>query len=156
MKIIGCIIVIITSSYVGFYLACKETVRLMMLEEIYRFTRSLKDGIDKRLTLKEIATRYTILEKPKYLKGNSRDEILKSLFTIEKSGLCPKATSVLKSLLSAVGKSSDAGEIFKKCAESLDVTKEMLISAREEYKRKKPLYLKLGAVLGVLVCVTVI
>ena len=156
MKIIGCILVIVSSSYIGFILSKKEAKKLSILEEIYRFVQRLENGIAKRLTLNEIAYTYMNLDKPESLKGKCRADILKSLSDIEKSGLCTETAIMCRELLSAIGKSTDGAEIRKRCSESLELIQEKLYKEREEYLRKKSLYLRLGAVLGILVCVTVI
>ena len=87
MKIIGCVIVIVSSSYIGFIMSKKEAKKLSIIEEIYRFVQRLENGVAQRLTLNEIACGYMSIEKPENLTGNSRVEILKSLSDIEKSGL---------------------------------------------------------------------
>ena len=156
MKIIGCVIVIVSSSYIGFIMSKKEAKKLSIIEEIYRFVQRLENGVAQRLTLNEIACGYMSIEKPENLTGNSRVEILKSLSDIEKSGLCKEETAICKELMHSIGKSTDGAEIRRKCSEAIDAIKESLSNEKKEYLQKKRLYLKLGAVLGVLACVIVI
>lgn len=156
MKIIGCLVVIIVSVYIGYWFSSAEGKKTAVCEEIYSFLRKLERGIEKRIPLKEIISEYSSVDGRKYLSGNCVKEITDSLSKLIKEGICADACRICLDVITTVGKSPDGEEECKTCSEAAMRVSEILCEKRSGWCKKRELYPKLGLVLGILVCITVI
>ena len=155
-KIVGCASVIAFSALLGYFYSQKEMKKLHLCEEIYLFLRKLEYGIGKRIPLNDIISGHMSVVKPRYLVGNNKDELVKCLGGFKNDGICAEPIQLCEELLDTVGKSPDGGEQQKRCGMTADRVAEMLCAMRGECGNKKDLYPKLGVILGILVCITVI
>ena len=156
MKIIGCLIVIIVCSYTGYYFSFAEGKKTVVCEEIYGFLRKLERGIEKRIPFKEIIFDYSTAESRKYLTGNSAEAITDSLSLLIKEGICTDVCQMCLDVIMSVGKSPDGEQERKICSESAARVGEILSENRKGWCKKRDMYPKLGLVMGILVCITVI
>ena len=156
LKLLGCVATVFFSSCLGVYCSNAETRKLCICEEIYAFVLKLEYGTAKRIPINSIIKEYNLSVKPKYLSGENRAEIISCLSAAEKNGGCPVAAKMCRELLFIIGKSTDGAEIQKNCAETAERVKTILSDIRSESKGKRELYVKLGIILGVLVCITFI
>ena len=156
IKIFGCAVTVFFSSCLGMYFSNAETRKLRVCEEIYAFVLKLEYGTAKRIPINGIIKEYTLTADPGYITGNCREEIITCLCETEKNGICPIPSKLCRELLIAIGKSPDGVEIQKNCSETAERIKNVLSDIRSECKAKKELYVKLGIILGILMCVTFI
>ncbi len=156
LKIIGCIIVTVFCTLLGSVFAVREEKKLKVLEEMYRLLLKTETGIKNRISFREIAFEYMSLCNPVYICGKDYGEIIGSLESINSEGICPDETAACISLLRMLCRTSDASETERICNDTLGRIKVALENTRDECTKKRGLYIKLGAALGLLVCITVI
>ena len=156
MKIIGCLVVITVSVYIGYWLSLAEGKKTVVCEEIYAFLRSLERGIERRIPLKEIISDFHTSDGRKYLSGDSVKEITDCLTRLINEGICTEGCRICLDVISSVGKSPDGESECKSCSEAAMRVSEILCENRSGWRKKRELYPKLGLVLGILVCITVI
>jgi len=156
MKLACCIAVIMMCAYSGLCFAKREKMGLCICEELFNFVKKLERGIGLRLPMGEIITEYVVAYSPEYIKGGSVPEMCDCLESLRKDGFCDSEIALLKELLLSVGKSPDGTEQQKRCSEALERLKPMLDKRRSDCAQKRALYVKLGVVVGILACITVI
>ncbi len=156
MKLVGCVIVLVFSTLIGFAMAGNEAEKLTTLEEIYCFVQKLVFGVKRRITMDEIVHEYILHKSPRHICGKNRDEILLSLSKAKKAGQCAKEAEKCIQLIETISKSADTAEIEKQCSAVSEDIYDSLANLRRENGKKRELYVKLGAALGLLVCICVL
>ncbi len=155
MKLVGCIMVTVFSAAFGIVFAKREMKIVAVLEEMHCFLGKMGYGIRNRIPFNEIATGYMTVKNPKYICGTCREDIAEALSRISNEGICRDEARACSELLLMTGKSTDAREIEKYCADTLELVTKSLDVAKPECARKRGLYIKLGTAVGLLVCITV-
>lgn len=156
MKIAGCIIIMIFSVMAGSGYADREERKLTVLEELLFFVRKFESGIGKRLSFDDITVEYMMAKNPEYIKGDSAEELYKCLCTLCTVGICTAEAERCIFMIDTARKSADAREIEKYCGEISAELSEAFCRMRNDCRKRRGLYTKLGAAAGLLVCIAVI
>lgn len=156
MKIVGCVIVTLFCAAIGSWYSGMETQKRDILEEMYAFLLKIRIGIKNRMPFNEIASGFVSSKAPVHMLGATREELTDTLMKIIDDGICVDEASAFMSLLSMLGKSTDAREPIRACDDATELVKVSLDKTRKECRLKSGLYTKLGAVIGILVCIIVV
>ncbi len=156
MKLIGIVVVMVFSVYMGIDFSKREKQKLDVCNEIYRFLESLEYGISKKVALKEIIEGFVQISKPKYLTGNSKNELELKLHKFSKRGICVNACEICGKTLESIGKSPDINLQLRMCSENILKVKNECSLLEKEIAKKSDLYLKLGFICGATLCIAVL
>lgn len=156
LKISGCIIVTVLCTLLGAVFADREEKKLKILEEMYSLILKINAGIKNRIPFREIAAEYMSLYNPVYICGKDYTEIVGAFERIKSESICTNEAASCISALKILSAASDASETERIFTDISGQLKNALEKTRDEHTRKRGLYIKLGAVLGLLVCIIVI
>ena len=156
MKLAGCATVFVCCFLLGFVFSEKERRALEICEEICELAARLEAGISKRIPLCEIISRFRSELSPKHLTEDSRRELLRCLEDLKEINGCRECADKCITLLTFVGRCPDAYRCSEKCTETASELREILAEKRKSQKNKSTLFPKLGAILGILICIILI
>lgn len=156
MKLIGIVVIMLFSVYMGIDFSKKEKQKLDICNEIYLFLENLEYGISKKVALKEIIDGFVRISKPKYLTVVSKDELELKLHKYSKKGICVNACEICVKTLESIGKSPDINLQLRMCSENMLRVKNEYSILEKEIARKNNLYIKLGVVCGATLCIAVL